>query len=197
MRILETETQWANRAELYIGLFKESIRKDLSRTNCPLVLWDYCAERRAAIHNVIPRDLFQLNGSNPTSATFGTQGDISNICTFDWYDWCYYREEGGTQFPFQKRSLGRVLGPIKNQGNEMTQAVLTIKGKVVPRRTCAPLLTAEIHSPSEQAKRKKFDEEILRILGDSISLPEKLPPLDTDDLHLEPDEVDKNFAIRF
>ena len=189
LRILEESTQWANRAELYIGLFKESIRQDLSRTHCPLVLWDFCAERRAKIHNIIPRDLFQLNGSNPTTATFGTQGDISNICTFDWYDWCYYREEGGTKFPFQKRLLGRVLGPMKNQGNEMTQAVLNIKGQIIPRRTCAPLTTDEIHSPSEQAKRRKFDEEIARILGDSITLPPKPPPIETDDLHLEPDEV--------
>ena len=38
LRILEEHTQWANRAELYIGLLKESIRKDLRRSHCPLVL---------------------------------------------------------------------------------------------------------------------------------------------------------------
>ena len=36
LRILEESTQWANRAELYIGLFKESIRKDLSKSNSPI-----------------------------------------------------------------------------------------------------------------------------------------------------------------
>ena len=33
LRILETETQWANRAELYIGLLKEAIRKDLQASD--------------------------------------------------------------------------------------------------------------------------------------------------------------------
>lgn len=52
VRILEPNTPWANRAELYIGIFKNSIRKELDRTNCPMVLWDYCAEhRRASVNN--------------------------------------------------------------------------------------------------------------------------------------------------
>ena len=44
LRLLEEGTQWANCAELYIGIFKEAIRKDLRESNCPMVLWDYCAE---------------------------------------------------------------------------------------------------------------------------------------------------------
>ena len=170
LRVLEESTQWANRAELYVGIFKDAIKQDLNRSNCPAKLWDYCAERRARIHNVTPRNLFQLNGHTPITATLGIQGDISNICQFDWYDWCYYREESDVQFPFQKRKLGRVLGPLKNEGNEMTQAVLTIEGTVVPRRSVTPLTTAEIHSESEKLKRAKFDEAILAIHGDSITV---------------------------
>ena len=45
LRVLEENTPWANRAELYIGLVKEGIRKDMKDSNCPLVFWDYCAER--------------------------------------------------------------------------------------------------------------------------------------------------------
>ena len=91
LRILQESTQWANHAELYIGFLKESVRKDLSRSNCPLSLWDYCAERRALIHNLIPRDLFQTGGCTPYEYQFGVQGDISNLCQFGWYEWCYYR----------------------------------------------------------------------------------------------------------
>ena len=29
LRVLEGSTQWANRAELYVGLFKEAVRKDM------------------------------------------------------------------------------------------------------------------------------------------------------------------------
>ena len=136
LRILEESTQWANRAELYIGIFKESIRQDLRRTNSPLCLWDYCAERRCMIHNVTPKSLFQLQGRNPITATLGERGDISNICQFDWYDWCYYRHESHVKFPFQKESLGRVLGPCRNEGNEMAQNVLQRNGTIVPRRSC-------------------------------------------------------------
>ena len=93
LRFIEESIQWANCAELYVGLFKKSVRQDLRRTNSPMSLWDFCAERRCLIHNVVPKSLFQLNGSNPTSVTLGIQPDISNICQFDWYDWCYYRHE--------------------------------------------------------------------------------------------------------
>ena len=132
LRILEEGTQWANRAELYIGLFKEAVRKDLRESHAPLVLWDYCAERRARIHNLTAWDLFQLQGQNPHSATLGDEGNISNLCQFNWYQWCYFRDKSAS-FPFQTQSLGRVLGPAKNAGNEMSQWILKDNGKVVPR----------------------------------------------------------------
>ena len=49
LRPLEQNTQWANRAELYVGLVKEAVRKDIRSSGSPLLLWDYAAERRAAI----------------------------------------------------------------------------------------------------------------------------------------------------
>eukprot|EP00980_Cylindrotheca_fusiformis_P002440 scaffold581_cov82-Cylindrotheca_fusiformis.AAC.1 len=52
LRVLEKDTQWANRAELYIGVLKEAVRKDMHQSGAPLPFWDYCAERRARIHNL-------------------------------------------------------------------------------------------------------------------------------------------------
>ena len=52
LRVLEEGTPWANKAELYIGILKEAVRKDMKESNCPLVLWDYCIERRARINNM-------------------------------------------------------------------------------------------------------------------------------------------------
>ena len=162
LRLLEESTQWANRAELYIGLLKTAITKDLRTSNSPMVLWDYCSERRALIHNLTPRDLFQNSGKTPTEATFGTQGDLSNLCTFGWYDWCYYRETSNHQFPHQRWLLGRVLGPSKNEGNEMAQNVLTHLGTVVPRRTVVPLTTIQWTNPVEVRRRHDFDHIIKR-----------------------------------
>ena len=184
LRILEESTQWANRAELYIGLLKEAIRKDLRTSNCPLVLWDYCAERRALIHNLVPQKMFQNSGQTPMTATLGIQGDISNLCNFSWYDWCYYREEGKHQFPFQKYLLGRVLGPTKNEGDSMAQNVLTHRGTIVPRRTLRRLTQDELANAVETKKRDDFDKIILNLLGDSLNLPK------TDNLPLDLDLQD-------
>ena len=48
---LEEGTPWYNKAELYIGLLKEAVRKDMHESNTPMTLWDYCVERRARINN--------------------------------------------------------------------------------------------------------------------------------------------------
>ena len=87
IRNLKGSTQWANRAELYVGLFKEAVRKDMLDENSPLVFWYYCAERRALITNITAKDMFQLRGQTSHYATFGEEGDISNICQFGWYEW--------------------------------------------------------------------------------------------------------------
>ena len=97
--VLEVKTQWANWAELYIGLIKEATRKDMKATGSPVVLWDYCMKCRALIFQVTAKKLFQLNGTNPHTATFGTEADISHICNFGWYEWVYYRTQSA-QYPF-------------------------------------------------------------------------------------------------
>ena len=171
MRVLEVGTPWANRAELYIGLLKESVRQDMRACDAPMVLWDYCLERRAHIHNALPRPLFQNKGATPHEATFGEQGDISNICNFGWYQWVYYRNPA--TFPEGKECLGRVLGPAKNEGSEMAQYVLTSKGTVVPRRTLRPLQPSELNTEVERRKRTSFDEIIRSRLGDAMSTPSK------------------------
>ena len=177
LKLLEESTQWANRAELYVGLLKESTRKDLAARHSPLVLWDYCAERRAMIFCLTARNLFQLQGTTPYTATFGEEGDISNLCRFDWYDWVYFWD-GSAKYPFPKLSLGRCLGPVKNEGNEMCQAILKQNGKVVPRRSCRPLNAGELAASNEVEVRKRaeFDAAIKQKLGDSFSLPTHVQP---------------------
>eukprot|EP00980_Cylindrotheca_fusiformis_P019051 scaffold6423_cov89-Cylindrotheca_fusiformis.AAC.1 len=127
LRILEEGTPWANRAELYIGLLKEAVRKDMKSSNCPLAFWDYCVERRARVHNLTSKDTFKLRGTTPYTTVTGEQGDISNLCQYDWYDWCYFRDQGQA-FPFAKERLGRVLGPARGEGNEMSQWILKDNG---------------------------------------------------------------------
>ena len=56
LRALEEGTPWSNKAELYIGLLKEAVRKDMHESNSPLCLWDYCVERRARINNLTAKN---------------------------------------------------------------------------------------------------------------------------------------------
>ena len=80
--MLEEHTQCANLAEIYTGLTKEAIRKYMQESDSPLILWDYCAERRARVNNLTARNFFQLQEQNPTMSTLGEEGDTSNICNF-------------------------------------------------------------------------------------------------------------------
>ena len=80
LRALEEGMPWSNKAELYIKLMKEAVRKDMKEANCPLRFWDYCLQRRVRIYNLTSHDHIKIRGSNPHTETFGDQGDISNLC---------------------------------------------------------------------------------------------------------------------
>ena len=71
LRYLEEGTPWSNKAELYIGLIKEAVRKDMKDSDCPLSFWDYCVERRARINNYTAKSLFQFHGTNAHTALLG------------------------------------------------------------------------------------------------------------------------------
>ena len=137
-------------------MFEEKIRKDTREANSPLVFWGYCADQRAAITNMAEKNLFQLQGHNDHMATFGNQGDISNICQFVWNEW-FYAIGGSEPFPHMAEVLGRCLGPTKNKGKKMTQWVLNINGKIVPRRSLRLLRPNELSSDVEISNRDSFD----------------------------------------
>jgi hypothetical protein len=122
LRALEEGTPWSNKGELYIGLIKEAVRKDMKASKCPIAFWDYCIERRARINNMMAHNLFQLHGTNGHTTLTNDKGDISNLCQYAWYEWCFYREQS-SKFPFDKEILGRVIGPTKGEGNDMAQWV--------------------------------------------------------------------------
>ena len=168
LRVLEQNTPWSNRAELYVGLMKEAVRRDMRSSKCPLVFWDYCLERRARINNLTAKDSFQLHGQTPHEDIHGSKGDISNICHFDFYEWCYSFEDKAS-FPVDKQYLGRCLGPATGTGNEMCQWVLLMNGEVVARRTVRPLTVEERHSPTEEVKRRLYDATIYGKYGHPVA----------------------------
>ena len=70
---LEEGTPWSNKPELYIGLLKEAVHKDLCEFNAPMAFWDYCVERRSHINNLTAKDSFKLHGMTPFTATMGEE----------------------------------------------------------------------------------------------------------------------------
>ena len=74
-------------------------------------------------------------------------------------------------FPYNQEVLGRVLGPARGEGNELSQWVLKSNGNVVPRQTVQALQLAEIHSDTEKCKRDVFDALIERRWGSPMSTP--------------------------
>jgi hypothetical protein len=129
-------------------------------------------ERHALIFQVPTKKLFQLNKTNPHTATFGTEADISHLCVFGWYEWVYSRNHSAA-YLFQKECPGRCLGPAKNEGNIMAQWVLKENGKVVPCQSLRHLTPAEsaMSNKVKVAKRATFNSPITGILGDSVSVP--------------------------
>ena len=107
------------------------------------------------------RNLFQLQGKTPHTATFEEEGYISNLCRFDWYEWVYFWD-GSAKYPFPKLSLGRCLVPMKNEGNEMCQGILKQNEIIVPRRSIRALNPEElaITNETEARKRLEFDASI-------------------------------------
>eukprot|EP00957_Ditylum_brightwellii_P062240 4722953-Ditylum_brightwellii.AAC.1 len=99
----------------------------MKTSNCPLAFWDYCVERRASINNLMPKPMFSLHAQSPHADLYGEEGDISNLCQYDWYEWCYYCEQK-EKFPFNRELLGRVLGLAKGEGNKMCQWILKANG---------------------------------------------------------------------
>ena len=125
LRALEEGTPWSNKAELYIGLIKQAVKKEICKSNSPLCFWEYCVERRARINNHTAKDAL-------------VSMDISNLCQYTWYECWYFRDQTAA-FPNNKEVLGRVLGPARGAGNEMAQWILKANGRVVPRRSLRPL----------------------------------------------------------
>ena len=145
------------------------------------MFWDKCAKHRALINNLTASNLFQLEGINAHFSITVEDGDISKLCQFAWYEWCYYCDHTAV-FPIQQEIIGRVLGPYKVKCNEMSQWILKSNGSVVPRRTAVPLTTAQLNSKTEK-KHTIFDQCISKLWDTSISLPPITDDTTTENLH--------------
>ena len=97
----------------------------MKESNSHLKFWGYCAELCVLINNLTSENLFQLNGANENLKVVGDAGDISNLCSLGWIEWCYFLDKH--EFFYQEEKLGRCLGPAANFSNEIAQWILKIR----------------------------------------------------------------------
>ena len=79
--------------ELYVGLLKEGVQKDMREAKSLMVFLYYCAERQEVVFSVTARGLYQLNGTNPYTITFVDEAEVTNMCKYGCYEWCHYFDD--------------------------------------------------------------------------------------------------------
>ena len=170
LRNFEEITQWDNLSELYIGLTKESVRKDMQESDSLIVHWDYCAERRARISNLTARNFFQLEGQNPILLLLVKKAIFLILASSSGLNGAIFDIKRKV-FHYLRR-LCRVLGPSKNAGNEMAQWVLQSNGQIVPCRSLRHLQIEETNNDVDEDRKRQVFMECIRVkLGDSMTLP--------------------------
>mmetsp|Transcript_1845 Transcript_1845/g.3760 ORF Transcript_1845/g.3760 Transcript_1845/m.3760 type:complete len:127 (-) Transcript_1845:2687-3067(-) len=108
----------------------------------------------------------------PQTMMTGQPTDISDICEFGWYEWCYF-QDAFHPLSQQVELLGRVLGPAKSAGNAMSQWVMNNKGNILPQQMLRKLTLFEESDPTEVQKRSIFASTITKKYGDSLTPPPK------------------------
>ena len=106
-----------------------------------LKFWVYCAERWVLINNLTAKGLHNLQGSNANQLIADDADDISNLCQFGWFEWCYFKDK--SPFPHQEEKLGRCLGPAKYHSNEMLQWILKHTMQITASHTVRRLTEKE------------------------------------------------------
>ena len=114
----------------------------------------------------------------------GDAGDISNLCSLGWFEWCYFRD--GSPFPYQAEKLGHCLGPAINYSNEMAQWILKDMMKITALHTIRPLTEDEHRDLNLIKERENFMEKCQSYHGNKMKLGNKRMPkvetvLDDDD----------------
>ena len=63
-----------------------------------------------------------------------------------------------------------MLGPYKNEGNEMSHSIVASNGHSITCRKVRLFRTSELHSETKKRKRTIFDYIILKKLGELVTI---------------------------
>ena len=124
-------------------------------------VWDWSVKMAAHIRNHTALNIHELHGETPQTMLTGETADISHICEFAFYEWCWYynKEPGG-----MKKYLARWLGPSMEIGDVMCAAMLKPTGYIIHRTTYSPLSVEDKNNPDVDQQKKEFEEALKRNL---------------------------------
>ena len=166
IRPIEAFTPNQNRAEAGIRELKRLYRRAMRATNAPAVLWDHCLELQAEIRSHTALNIYSLEGDTPYTVLTGDTPDISHLSEFAWYQYVWYLTP--TDADFDKRKLGRYLGPSHDVGDAMTAKILTRSAKVVSRTSVFPLSIEDTTSEVVTKVKQEYEASIRKKLGDRM-----------------------------
>jgi hypothetical protein len=185
---------WQNRAEASIRELKRATIRLMRRHHAPRRTWCYAGEAAARIRRLTASDL--NGGRTPEETVTGNTPDISedSQCEFYEYVW-YYDKTNKSEFPTDRKRLGRYLGIAENYVSDMAFRVLKGNGKVMVRKPVWPLQRHELADIKIQAELAILDKGIQAKIGDEVSGEdsENFPDVpadlfDLDDIQIDPAE---------
>ena len=129
----ERDSPWQNRTEIEIRELKRHVRRFMTRTKTPSILWDFCCQYTAELRNYLARPLPQLHARTPHEILTGNTPDISEFLEFTWYEPVWYYKPA--PFPEQTRKLVRWIGVAHRVGQAMCFWLLPMTGVPMARTT--------------------------------------------------------------
>ncbi|MGH7954979.1 MAG: hypothetical protein ACREOZ_03375 [Gloeomargaritales cyanobacterium] len=110
--------------------------------------------------------IHSLHGRTPQEHVIGNTPDISEYNEFDWYQPIWYYES--SDFPGNKRILGRWLGVSHRIGQAMCYWILTKSGVPIARTTVQVISQDELITNVVIDDIKSFDTAIQQKIGDEL-----------------------------
>ena len=164
----------------------------MRKTNTPKRLWDDCIEYIAGTRRLSYVDSFKLQGEVPETVVTGITADISRYAEFSFYQWIWWHDTE-VQFPGDKKTLGRYLGPSTDVGSMMTSKVLRVTGNTRHVSSFTALSDDELRDPDTIRRMREFDKIITRRLGPAFEAGE-LPEDETPEFELYADDDGKDIV---
>lgn len=163
----EPYSPWSNRAELAIRELKKATRRRMVSSGAPRRLWDDCIELEADIMSHTARDEYAFQGQTPQAILMGHASDISKYAEFAFYQWVMWYDSQAP-FPEPRNTLGRYLGPTRDEGMAMSAKLLKSNGNTTFRSTFNALTEDQMKQPSMIKRMEAFDLAVNKKIGQGL-----------------------------